>query len=307
MFDTKLIKAVCKRTNKHYGIEVAKVGGVWKIVNVIEMSDKEAKMVASEVKVDSITTNSNLLPCGKCGSRVFGGCSCIKNTTACSHDMPYNFQCIYCNEMKFDYSVPSKADLGGYKEGDKITLIQGKEMKIITFSNVSWTKFDNIQIHPTAPISYHEPKIHVIASETDIAFHGYNVSEMDEGVYYEIGEQDDFVINCDVDTSTISPHPGGYLYIKCGIITAQITKTGGTFYLGEVPVARVGARFNMTLSLTGCGKYAIAIDGQKKGEHFQRTSGKTRITFGFKHDSHYCELLSHASLKNINMAQGMED
>ena len=305
MFDTKLVKAVCTRTNKHYGLEVAQVGGVWKIVNVIDMKDEEAKIVVSEVKQASFETNTNLLPCGVCGSRKFGGCGCIKNRTACSHDMKYNFQCIYCNEMKLDYSVPTRADVGGLKDGDSVTLIQGKEMKIITFDNVEWTKFDNVNYHDPAP-GYPEPKVHVIACETDIAFHGYNVSQMDEGVYYDIPSGDDFVMNCDVNTSTISPHPGGYLYIKFGIITAEITERGGTFKMNDRTICSVGSRFNMTLSLTEGGKYAIVIDGVKKGEEFKATSGSTRITYGFAHGPHCCHLLSHASLTNIKMAQGLD-
>lgn len=304
MFETKLVKAVCNRTGKHYGLEVAQIGGIWKVVNAIEMSDKEAKMVASEVKQASFDTNKNLLPCGKCGSRRIGGCSCIKSSTRCSHDMKYNFQCIYCNEMKLDYSVPTRADLGGMKDGDKIVLVQGKEMKVVTFSNVEWTKFDNLQYHEDGS-AFREPKVHVIANEENIAFHGYNISAMDEGVYYEIPAGDDFNINCDVDTSTISPHPGGYLYIKCGIIEARLTQYGGSFMLNGRNVGSVGARFNMTLSLTEGGRYSVSVDGRLLGEEFIQTRGNTRITFGFSHESHYCELLSHAYLKNIKMAQGL--
>ena len=303
MFETKLVKAKCQRTGKHYGLEVSQIGGVWKIVNVIDMKDEEAKLVASEVRVSDLETHTNLLPCGNCGSRKFGGCGCIKNRTACSHDMKYNFQCIYCNEMKLDYSVPSRADLGGRRDGESITLIQGKEMKIVTFSNVEWTKFDNVNYHDPAPM-YREPRVHVIAEEENIAFHGYNISQMDEGVYYDIPETDDFVMNCNVDTSTISPHPGGYLYIKFGILTAQITQTSGTFRINDRTVATTGSRFNMTLSLTEGGKYAVEIDGVKKGEGYQQSRGTVRVTFGFAHGSHHCEQLSHASLKNIKMAQG---
>ena len=63
---------------------------------------------------------------------------------------------------------------------------QIKRTKIVTFSNVEWKKFDNIRVHPSGA-KYNEPRIHVVANRDNIEFHGYNVSEMDEGVYYKIG------------------------------------------------------------------------------------------------------------------------
>ncbi len=304
MEETKLLKAYCAKTKRYMGLEIKKIGASWKVVNVIELTDDEATVVVSEERQDSFETNGNLIPCVKCGSRRVGGCSCIKKILQCTRHMKYQFQCVYCDELKIDYSRPSRADLAG-RVGETVTLSQGKEIKVVTFSNVEWTKFDNIQYHPVAPREYREPQVHVIASEENIEFHGYNVSQMDEGVYYEIGKNDDFEIDCDVDATAISPHPGGYFYLNFGIITAQIKKAGGTFLINGNKVATVGGTFNMKLSLTEGGRYTIIINGKKRGEEFQRVSGNTRIVFGFAHNSHNCEKLSHAYVKGIKMAQGV--
>lgn len=177
-----------------------------------------------------------------------------------------------------------------------------KRTKIVTFSNVRWQKFDHIRIHPSGA-EYNEPCVHVIANRDNIEFHGYNVSEMDEGVYYIINRNDDFEIECDVDTTHILPHPGGYFYISFGIITAMINQDGGKFLLNNTNIAQVGSSFRMKLSLTESGKYEVFINGIKKGEQFQSTSLETKIVFGFKHDSHNCKRLSHAYVNRIKMKQ----
>jgi len=152
---------------------------------------------------------------------------------------------------------------------------------------------------------FFEPSVHVSANKENIEFHGYNVSAMDEGVFYTIGEKDDFVIECDVDTSTIKPHPGGNMYISLGIITAQLTQTAGCFYLDKKMIAKVGSKFHMKLSLTEGGHYEVAIDGKNCGSADRQERGKVKIIFGFKHESHYCKLLSHAYVKGIKMQQAV--
>lgn len=180
--------------------------------------------------------------------------------------------------------------------------LQIKRTKIVTFSNVRWQKFDNIRIHPSGT-QYNEPRVHVIANSDNIEFHGYNVSEMDEGVYYKIGRNDDFEIECDVDTSKIIPHPGGYFYISFGIVSARINENGGDFLLGEKQIANVGSKFRMKLSLTDSGIYSVYINGSLRGEKTEPTTGAIKITLGFKHDPHNCKKLSHAYVKHIKMRQ----
>lgn len=302
MGEKKFLKATCRKTGLHFGLDVQKFGADWKVVNMVRISDEEAALTTSEVKQDIFETNDNLLPCSKCGSRKIGGCSCSKKVFQCNRSMKYKFDCVYCKEFEVDYSLPRASDIAKYK-GKSVTLSQGKEVKIVTFSNVEWKKFDHVQFHQSGE-RYGEPKVHVVANEKNIEFHGYNISNMDEGVYYDINFQDDFVIACDVDTSTIKPHPGGHLYISFGAITAILELNGGTFELDGKTVAQVGSKFHMELSLID-NEYKIVINDEKKGVvHKQDVSG-VRVIFGFRHAAHHCELLSHAYMKGIEMQHGV--
>ena len=299
MTDTKFIKAYCAKSDQYFGLEIKKFGSVWKVVNMDLLDYEKGKVVVSQVRQDNMETADNLQPCLKCGSRRVGGCGCPSHARKrCSKNMPYYFQCIYCNDFKLDFSLPSPKDIERYK-GGKI-VFQGKEVKLITFSNVRWTKFDHLNFHDPAPM-YREPPVHVIYSEDNIEFHGYNISAMDEGVYYTIGQNDDFEIECDVDTSTISPHPGGYLSVRFGVLSANITENGGSFLLDGNTVATVGSRFRMRLSIMEGGRHLVYINDVKYGDLFVPSSEPIRITFGFAHENHHCELLSHAYLRNIRM------
>ena len=128
MKDTKILKAYCDKTKQYFGIEVKKIGGEWKAVDFINMSADEASVVASELKQDRFQTSDNLLPCKKCGKRTISGCNCPPSSASCRKGMKYNFQCIYCKNLKIDYSLPRATQ--GHKEGDVITLSQGQTVKI---------------------------------------------------------------------------------------------------------------------------------------------------------------------------------
>lgn len=128
MENTKFVKAVCKKTKKHFGLEIKQFGSSWRVVNFIPLSPEEASLMTSEVHQASFSTNENLRACDRCGKRLVGGCECPPKTFDCRRSNEFNFQCIYCNNLEVDYSVPT---LGrGYKEGDTIRLSQGQEVKI---------------------------------------------------------------------------------------------------------------------------------------------------------------------------------
>lgn len=308
MSETKLVKAFCDKTNKHFAFEVLEFKRMlhheWKVVNMLEISDKEAKILSSEVKQDSFVTNENLQACKYCGNRKVGGCNCTENKTSCSRDMKYQFNCIYCSHMKLDYSVPKRKDLRGVKEGDTVTLDQGKEVKVVTFDDEEWVKFDNIKTHPRQ-FRFIEPRHHVLATGKNIEFHGYHVSEMDEGVYLELANDDDFEIRCTIDATKISPHPGGYFYIYFGRgINAMINEKGGQFTFADGKRVDVGARFNMKLILKNGCHYQLYINDRLEGEVEIKSDGNLSIVFGFQHGAHCCNLLSHAYVKDIEMKIG---
>lgn len=190
--------------------------------------------------------------------------------------------------------------LGGSRSGQSVV----HKYKAITFSNVEWVKYDNVIMHPSGA-EYNEPSVHVIANEERIEFHGYNISQMNEGVRYKIDPNDDFEIECDIDTSTISPHPGGYLEISLGLISAHLTENGGDILLDGVSIATVAPRFHLKMSLTEGGKYEVAIDGKVAGTQFKASRHEINVQFGFVHDAHYCHLLSHAYISDISMMQAV--
>ena len=296
MANSKIVKAFCPRTNRYFGLELRKFGSTWKVVNMVDLKKNEYDLLMSQVVQSSFVTNDNLLPCAKCGSRAVGGCACSKTCHRCSSDMGYQFDCIYCNELRIDYSFPIR----GAARGEVVSLPQSNGVKLVNFSNVPWIKYDCVQHHPSGAI-YHEPRVHVLAEQDHIEFHGYNISRMQEGVYYDIGMNDDFGIECDVDTSTIKPHPGGHFSLQFGPILASVNQLGGAFYINTTPVAQVGSRFKMQLLLTEGGHYCVFIDGTLRGELRMQNTGPVRIIFGFAHEEHNCELLSHAYLRGIKM------
>ncbi|MDR1802848.1 MAG: Hsp70 family protein [Treponema sp.] len=174
--------------------------------------------------------------------------------------------------------------------------------KPVTFSNVKWEKYDNISSHPSGA-AFNEPKVHVEANEKAIEFHGYNVSQMDEGVYYTISADDDFEIECSINTSDIKPHPGGNVNITLGIITASLNQNGGDMILDGKKVATVGSKFKLKMSVTNSGHYEIYTNDILAGSKDKPGTDTIDVRFGLAHDSHCCELLSHAYISNIEMKQ----
>ncbi len=129
MTDTKTVKAYCKKTKQYFALEVKQFAGKWKVVNMIRLSDDEAKFVSSEVELTSLETHNTLIACEKCGNRKIGGCSCAKRRGTCAKGSPYRFDCIYCDECVIDNSVPSSSEARG-RAGETVRLSQGQEVKI---------------------------------------------------------------------------------------------------------------------------------------------------------------------------------
>lgn len=174
--------------------------------------------------------------------------------------------------------------------------------KEITFSNVTWKKYDKILFHESGE-KFNEPAVHVVAEEKNIEFHGYNISQMDEGVFYGIDAKDDFEIECNIDTSAISPHPGGNVTIRLGIITACLTQNGGDMLLDGKKIAAVGSRFKLKMSVKSGGLFELYINDALVGSKEKKVSDEIELRFGLSHDSHYCSQLSHAYISNIEMKQ----
>lgn len=128
MKNTKFLKAYCDKSKKYYGLEIKKFGSTWKVIDFIELSKEEASVLTSEIKQPSFSTNENLLPCKACGKRTVGACACPPRSASCRVGMGYEFQCIYCKNLKIDYTPARAAQ--GRKEGDTIVLSQGQVVKL---------------------------------------------------------------------------------------------------------------------------------------------------------------------------------
>jgi len=221
-------------------------------------------------------------------------------------DLPIRRENVPADVAKFGQPVTTENKDQGFNVGLQLGTRSGQSVvhkyKAVTFSNVEWRQYDNILMHPSGA-QFNEPAIHVIANEENIEFHGYNVSAMNEGVRYTIDPSDDFEIECDINTSTISPHPGGYLEISLGLISAYLNENGGSILLDGASVATVDPQFHLRMSLTDGGQYEIEIDGKVVGRKFQASENEIDIRFGFIHDSHCCQLLSHAYVSDISMMQ----
>ncbi|MBR2459682.1 MAG: TerD family protein [Clostridia bacterium] len=127
MAESKFVKTRCAKTGKYYGLECRQFGSTWKVVNFYDMSNEEASLVSSNLEQSSFQTNDNLLPCEKCGTRTVGGCNCYSGSHSCSSGMPYEFQCIYCKDLKIDNS---EVEVSRDRIGEKIVLSQGQEVII---------------------------------------------------------------------------------------------------------------------------------------------------------------------------------
>lgn len=129
MSESKFLKAYCEKTRQYFGLEIKKFGSTWKVVNVIHLSNDEAKLISSEIEQNYFETNTNLIPCQKCGNRRVGGCGCAKHQRMCARGMKYRFDCTYCDALKIDYSLPTASEVGG-RAGETVTLSQGQEVRI---------------------------------------------------------------------------------------------------------------------------------------------------------------------------------
>lgn len=155
------LKAKCNRTGRWFGLEVEKIGSNPAVItNFVDINEEQVNLLSPEYQVDPhIETGHNLLACKYCHSRKFGNCSCNKNKKVCKPTDKYDFQCVYCDELKIDYSnargdanlynkpinvtnLPASAfDKHGNPQGDQFDLIKdgmlhGYKVVVMDYSNL---------------------------------------------------------------------------------------------------------------------------------------------------------------------------
>lgn len=126
MNETQMVKVCCKKTGRHFALEVKKFGAKWKVVNFIAISAEEAAVMQNDIDQEKFETAKSLLPCKKCGQRTIGGCSCMSQCGVKKNE--YNFQCVYCSGLEIDRAPAVMT--GNHREGETIKLSQGQEVKI---------------------------------------------------------------------------------------------------------------------------------------------------------------------------------
>lgn len=126
MKETQMVKVCCKKTGRHFALEVKKFGAKWKVVNFIAISAEEAAVMQNDIDQEKFETAESLLPCKKCGQRTVGGCRCKSKCGVKKNE--YNFQCVYCSELTLDRNLAVTP--AQYREGETIRLSQGQEVKI---------------------------------------------------------------------------------------------------------------------------------------------------------------------------------
>ncbi|MCL1996511.1 MAG: Hsp70 family protein [Defluviitaleaceae bacterium] len=220
-------------------------------------------------------------------------------------DLPITEAAVPDDMTKYGRSIDQSSTDFALQQGAALNQGVVHKYKHITFSNVTWERYDNIEFHADGS-QYNEPKEHVIASEKSIEFHGYNISAMDEGVHYTIDAHSNFEIECNIDTTGIRPHPGGHVNIVLGIIAAQLDESGGDILLAGKSVAKVGSKFKLKMAVTNGGYYEVYINDKLVGSKEDISTGDIKASFGFEHDSHHCPHLSHAYITDIEMVQGSE-
>ena len=129
MRESKVLKSYCEISKKYYGIVVSKFGAQWKVTDFIPVEEEKGKIMSSpsDVRQDKYLSNDNLLACSKNNTREACSCSGVKSGK-CSPSMGYNFQCLYCSNLKIDYSKPKS--VAGRRAGETIELTQGQVVKI---------------------------------------------------------------------------------------------------------------------------------------------------------------------------------
>lgn len=119
--DIQVLKGYCPVYKKWYLLTLEKFGSEYKVVDVTNKSEQEAKKFCSTVRQDKFVTYEKLIACDTCQTRTISSCNCPKNKGKCKSR--FFFQCCYCKNFKIIYDEIS-APLGEIKvgQGDVIDL-----------------------------------------------------------------------------------------------------------------------------------------------------------------------------------------
>ena len=134
------LKAKCKRTGKLFGLTVDNKNGKPYIRDFVPLEQEAYDALSPQYSVDPhIEVASTLLPCKYCGTRKFAACSCSRSKKVCNKNDKYDYQCIFCDQMEFDYSG-SKGSSTNYSKWVGVTNIPAKAFD--KYGNPQGDEFD---------------------------------------------------------------------------------------------------------------------------------------------------------------------
>lgn len=155
--ESKFVKAYCDKANKYFVLEVAKRNDCFEIVNFVDLTAEDAKFIFTEISASELVTAKHLIPCRYCGSRKFASCTCNQKKKNCLASNKYDYQCVYCNELRIDFlrsrcrspytewagvsNIPAAAkDSFGNPQGNQYDLAQDGSFKgyTIIVINLCW-------------------------------------------------------------------------------------------------------------------------------------------------------------------------
>ena len=180
----------------------------------------------------------------------------------------------------------------------------------ISFNSVDW-KTSNSNGKGTISISN-------TSTGGQVVFTGHRYGPVDVKVYYEIGVNDIFELSADMVTSGMKTHPGGFIEIRIGPITTQITKPSD--YSNNIKVTSScnssSTSKNITLSTN-----TVNVKMTKYGDNYAMSfndetfttctvsnySNPITVSYRMYHYSHACSVLFGVTLKNIKMMRLIQD
>ena len=106
-----LYLAKCSRTGQFFLIESRMVNGSERVDNFVDLTDDQAEKVQGGGGWPQLDTAFSLRSCRWCGGRRVGGCDCLKRQNRCPRKGEYNFQCLYCSDLRPARGVGNVRDL----------------------------------------------------------------------------------------------------------------------------------------------------------------------------------------------------
>ena len=112
------LKAKCQKTGKFFALEITKYDGKPAVVtNFYEIDEEQANHLDPEYRVDeNISVGSNLNPCIHCKTRRIAHCSHHRLSKTCRFNDKYDYQCLFCDQLKIDYTRVNNKDNSFYNK-----------------------------------------------------------------------------------------------------------------------------------------------------------------------------------------------